>query len=201
MLADDLVVRCWVDRCTNTFMLISERTIAGGDRLRLCDTHLVAQRNRMNAGLLTTIESLNEDYRKGEHNINWNGGVAYYPDHSLFKRMRKIVLEKSPFCACGRRAQVVHHKNHDRSDHSEVNLQALCCKCHSAHHKTTVRISKFRRILGASLQEVAKTHHVSLSTIKAWVETKNWRPNQPRPGRKKSAKEVDSTPIPMVVLD
>lgn len=32
----------------------------------------------------------------------------------------------------------IHHINHNSSDNNEYNLLALCCNCHTAHHRYNV---------------------------------------------------------------
>jgi hypothetical protein len=73
---------------------------------------------------------------KGEKNINWKGGISYYPNHYYLKKQRKEKLKsvnyecqvKSPNCT--QKATQTHHINGDRSDHSLDNLLAVCSKCH-----------------------------------------------------------------------
>ena len=74
-----------------------------------------------------------------EKNIQWKGGIGDYPEHNLFKKNRKIVLEMSRYsCAiCGtkRRKLMVHHKDFTKNNHDLKNLLPLCTPCHYKLHK------------------------------------------------------------------
>lgn len=110
----------------------------------------------------------------GEHNRNWNGGVARYKDHSELKRQRIKVFQRSKGrCEiCGEKAVSVHHVDEDKGNHTLDNLLAVCQACHMALHtgpnakKTT---SKYRREFGYSLQEIADILGCSMS----WVSSLN----------------------------
>ena len=93
---------------------------------------------------------------KGKKNINWKGGIAEYPNHSLMKKNRLIILLHNPICEiCNKKPAVeIHHKNGDKSNHRLSNLVASCHRCN-----TKIRFksnnSKFRRIYGMNLKEIA----------------------------------------------
>jgi len=37
----------------------------------------------------------------------------------------------------------IHHLNHNATDNGENNLLALCCNCHSAHHRYNVSVKPY----------------------------------------------------------
>jgi 5-methylcytosine-specific restriction endonuclease McrA len=99
----------------------------------------------------------------GKNNPRWGGGVSPYPNHSLMKKNRLIVLINNPICEiCGKtQAQQIHHKNRDRSDHRLSNLMGVCCSCHSGlGHK-----GKYQKLYGKNRIEIAKI----LNTYPGWV--------------------------------
>ena len=54
-----------------------------------------------------------------------------------WERLRKRVLDSQNWrcgCGCGRLAQEVHHRDHDRSNNSVDNLVALATRCHVLIH-------------------------------------------------------------------
>lgn len=60
----------------------------------------------------------------GESNAAWAGGIQTY------RRKKKKACER-----CGSsRFLVVHHKNEDRHDNRDENLETLCKRCHQIHH-------------------------------------------------------------------
>lgn len=72
--------------------------------------------------------------------VKGNGGHQDYPNHSLFKRNRLIVLKENPLCSgCGdktnRLAQHVHHIDGSRDNHEISNLLPVCVRCHFSIHR------------------------------------------------------------------
>jgi hypothetical protein len=69
---------------------------------------------------------------KGEKNINWKGGIAEYPNHSLMKRIRKFKLQSTNYICecCGGKATEIHHLDKSKTNHSFNNFKSLCHKCH-----------------------------------------------------------------------
>lgn len=55
---------------------------------------------------------------------------------SDWQKARKIALKRHDFVCqrCGRRAQLVHHRDHDPANNDQSNLEPLCRDCHEAHH-------------------------------------------------------------------
>lgn len=96
---------------------------------------------------------------KGWRNGRWNGGTSEYKNHSLMKKNRKIKLKenggKCEICNF-RKSQVVHHKDHSKTNHSLDNLQPLCKKCHwKIHSGRKNGTSKFRGLYGNTINEIA----------------------------------------------
>ena len=86
-----------------------------------------------------------------------------YPHHHLMKKNRVIKLQqtKGECEICGKSAQVVHHIDDSKDNHSLENLLAVCCKCHRAlHHPDEVdavyKTSKFIRLYGGSIAQIVK---------------------------------------------
>lgn len=102
---------------------------------------------------------------KGKLNYNWNGGVANYPNHYQMKKNRKVVLKKANYIChyCGKKATEVHHLDLSKDNHALSNLVATCHKCNSRIRKP--HTSKFKRMYGGSLMELAEKLGVSRATI------------------------------------
>ena len=73
-----------------------------------------------------------ENLKKGEFNHRWNGGNSEYPNHHILKKVQKMVLEKADYkCEeCGNHTNETHHRDGNKSNHAEENLQPLCKSCH-----------------------------------------------------------------------
>ena len=99
---------------------------------------------------------------KGEKNGNWNGGTSEYKNHYQMKINRLIKLRDSNHICdiCGKTGNVIHHKDHNKSNHSVDNLQVLCYQCHLRHH-----LSKFTKIYGFTIEEISKKLGISPSTV------------------------------------
>lgn len=125
---------------------------------------------------------------RGAKNPRWNGGVSEYPNHYLFKKSRLVILKQVNYrCGCGKKAALVHHINKNKSDHSLENLEAVCIECHHqrhcslshphpAPHKSERHTSKYVRLYGKTLKELAKERGVS--TTKVWLELQQNEQNQ-----------------------
>lgn len=102
---------------------------------------------------------------KGELNVHWRGGVARYPNHSEMKRARKEVLEQANYRCwfCGGPAVQIHHKDGTTHNHSKDNLISVCRKCHP--RRKTNSTSKYKRLYGKTLNELADALNVSTTTI------------------------------------
>lgn len=69
----------------------------------------------------------------GEYNNNWAGGTS---DGRNVRYWAFKVYKKEPICErCGSFEDIhVHHKNRNRDDNSEANLEILCQPCHMKEH-------------------------------------------------------------------
>ena len=87
--------------------------------------------------------------RTKEKNNMWKGGIAGYPNHSLMKKNRLIILLHNPRCEiCRKSATEIHHKDFSKSNHKLSNLQAVC-------HKCNIRLSsEFYQRYGMTLTEI-----------------------------------------------
>lgn len=72
------------------------------------------------------------------------------PIDSLQQRVRDYILVKQQNlcgkCNCKFSAAIpheIHHLNHNASDNNVNNLLALCCNCHSAHHRYSKSVTPF----------------------------------------------------------
>ena len=59
----------------------------------------------------------------------------------LIKQNNECGLCKIKFCRMI--PHEIHHLNHNTSDNKENNLLALCCNCHSAHHRYNVSVKPY----------------------------------------------------------
>lgn len=137
--------------------------------------------------------------RVGKLNHNWRGGVAEYPDHSLFKRQRLIVLKRSSGkCEiCGVSATEIHHIDEDKSNHDLTNLLAVCRRCHLALHGGSFRAStvnggtsKIKRIFGISAAELAEA--IGCSTAWVYERVRNGKEEEVRKAYAESKKETEA---------
>ena len=103
---------------------------------------------------------------KGDLNPNWNGGVADYPNHYEMKKKRKVILGQAGYIChyCGKKATEVHHLDLSKDNHSLSNLVATCHKCNSQIRKP--HTSKYKRMYGGSLNELADKLGVCISTVR-----------------------------------
>ncbi len=103
---------------------------------------------------------------KGELSHWWRGGIAEYENHSELKVNRKIVLKEAEYiCSlCGEDATQTHHIDLSKDNHSVSNLLAVCVSCNLKHHPK--KTSKYKRIYGRTLDEMAKKINVSESTVR-----------------------------------
>jgi hypothetical protein len=120
----------------------------------------------------------------GSGNPRWSGGNSEYKDHASFKRARLTVLKnaKGKCDACGVHANVVHHIDGSKKNHKIGNLVALCDKCHRAVHKEEIETvngrtvkavrgtSKYKRLYGFSLGEMAVILGCTIPTIYKWLK-------------------------------
>jgi len=123
------------------------------------------------------LKTLPRKSMMGANNPRWNNGASEYPRHSELKRVRIEALKKAGGkCeACGNEAQVVHHIDESKDNHSLYNLVALCDKCHWAIHKNEFgpinnRTSKYIRKYGLTLQQLAVLFGVTPGTICYWIK-------------------------------
>lgn len=103
-------------------------------------------------------------FQKGEKNPNYRGGVAKYPNHSVLKKNRLVVLKKAKGkCEiCHRRAKTVHHVDGSVDNHTIRNLVALCLICHKAvHHEEIYQgraTSKYIRLYGLTITKMVQKY-------------------------------------------
>ena len=96
---------------------------------------------------------------RAEKNPRWNGGVSQYPNHAELKRTRILALKRAQGkCeTCGAPAYQIHHIDENKSNHQLDNLICLCHSCHMAlHFGEEKRTSKYKRMFGRSVAEIAK---------------------------------------------
>lgn len=74
----------------------------------------------------------------GEQNNNWKNGIG-----KLKNGWNKILKDERRYCErCNRDLKFVtrylwaiHHKDHDRTNNNESNLELLCKRCHQIEHE------------------------------------------------------------------
>lgn len=118
---------------------------------------------------------------KGETWHNWKGGISEYPDHYLFKKVRKTKLDSTDYkCElCGEEAKHVHHINKNKSDHRIENLMSICVPCHSKIHAIDKRkpkgTSRYKRVYGHTITELSKMFNLNIAAIhNLHYENKLW---------------------------
>jgi len=115
----------------------------------------------------------------GKNNPRWNNGASEYPNHIELKRKRIEVLKKSKGkCEiCGKLANIVHHIDGDKGNHSTDNLIPLCKQCHWALHGQEYGdrsgTSKYFRKYGLTLKQISIKLNVSIPTIYNWLKNPN----------------------------
>lgn len=137
-------------------------------------------------------KDLREMHRKrmlGKNNPRWNNGISEYPNHILLKKRRIEILKKNKGkCEiCSKPANLVHHIDGDKSNHSISNLIALCRNCHEPLHcdsegkSVKGRPTKYVLKYGISVRIMANKFGVKESTIYYWLrvpEKKEWLEKQ-----------------------
>jgi len=147
------MVKCIVDGCDNYAISSS--------KYGMCTFH----RERK----LNGIDLNRPKGNKGENNTNWKGGVSFYPDHYQLKKNRLLVLNSAGWiCAkCGGKANSVIHKDGSRDNHEIANLEARCNNCID-QKRAKKKTSKFIRIYGNTLKEIAVRLNVADVTVLIW---------------------------------
>ena len=112
---------------------------------------------------------------RGPGNPRWNGGVSEYQDHYLLKKARieKLKSVQGKCEICGERAGLVHHIDETTSNHDLSNLLAVCRACHRILHNTEIggcKTSKYIRIFGMILEELANITGLSSATVMKWSQ-------------------------------
>ncbi len=94
---------------------------------------------------------------KGSRNGNWKGGTSKYPNNSLMKKNRLIILLNNPKCErCGGKATQVHHKDFSKNNHSLSNLIPVCNRCN------VLLSNKYYQQYGMTLKEISKKINKSI---------------------------------------
>jgi len=113
--------------------------------------YCVRHKHRFDKNLTLDLSVNCVKLRVGSKNHAWKGGVSQYPNHSLMKRQRLIILMNNPKCEyCRNPATEIHHKDESKSNHELSNLAACCRKCNSRLS------SKFFKLYGMTLREMAE---------------------------------------------
>ena len=105
-------------------------------------------------------KNLKKPSNLGKNNSNWQGGTSEYPNHTLMKKNRLVILIHNPNCEiCGKKATQIHHKDFSKTNHQLNNLQALCRKCHYwIHSDRRNSTSKYLRKYGITLREMVNRY-------------------------------------------
>jgi len=124
-------------------------------------------------------KDLREMHKKrmtGEGNPRWNGGTSEYPNCILLKKRRIEALKKTKGkCEiCGRPANLVHHIDGDKSNHSISNLIPLCNQCHWPLHSKEYgdrnKTSKYIRKYGMTLEQLGDRFNISGPCMYQWLK-------------------------------
>lgn len=107
------------------------------------------------------IHSLHPRYKK-------DGGKWGYKDYRKLKSIKKTKCTK-----CGSKKNLVlHHKDKNTRNSQPSNLTTICQKCHiSIYH--TQRISKYKRLYGKTLAELAKEKNTNIYYLSSWLSAGN----------------------------
>ncbi len=101
------------------------------------------------------------------HNDRYKRGLHKNPKHqTLLERRRNVKFRKSNYLCeiCGKPANDIHHKDHNRNNHSFSNLQVLCRSCHRKSHPCE---TGRKRILDKyALWEVGASIGISRETVR-----------------------------------
>jgi hypothetical protein len=115
---------------------------------------------------------------QGQRNPKWNGGTSEYQDHYLLKKARieKLKSVQGKCEICGERAQMVHHIDGSTSNHDLSNFLVICHSCHRVLHVSERdgggnKTSKYIRIYGMTIKQVAELTSLSLQKIQMWTES------------------------------
>lgn len=68
----------------------------------------------------------------GKNHPRWKDSSKYYIDFKL--KRREIINGETKCERCGVVAKVLHHKDRDKNNNSNDNLQPLCSSCHTTIH-------------------------------------------------------------------
>ena len=127
------------------------------------------------------LREMHKKIMMGDGNPRWNGGTSEYPNHNELKKIRIKILKKSKGkCEiCGNPANVVHHIDGSKTNHSMKNLIPLCDPCHWAVHKKEYGersgTSKYVRKYGMTLEQIGNKLNMSLTTVLYWLKNPNKR--------------------------
>lgn len=146
---------CKIKDCNNKISIKKDQ---------LCPKHY--SRKRKHGNPLIKKET---GFKKGKNNINWNGGVSLYPNHSKMKKNRKIKLKQINYI-CERckenKAVVIHHIDNSKDNHELSNLMGLCHECHGVLGRGRKNSkSKYKKIYGLTLNEISKKYNVATTKI------------------------------------
>jgi hypothetical protein len=107
---------------------------------------------------------------KGERNPNWNGGTSEYPNHYQMKllRIKKLKQTKGLCEICSEKGKEVHHKDGSKTNHTIKNFIFLCHKCHMKIFHSKPHISKYTKLYGMTLIEMARKYGGTASKYLCW---------------------------------
>ena len=109
---------------------------------------------------------------KGSKNPRWNNGASEYKNHAILKKIRLEVLKRDEYkCkVCNKEATEIHHKDEIKENHDANNLISVCHKCHmNQFHKGCT--SKYKKIYGLSLKEMANKFAISCYVLRLWIKS------------------------------
>lgn len=109
---------------------------------------------------------------------------AQYPNYHILRKNKIIKLQQTKAkCEINPKhdAQLIHHVDESTDNHNLDNLLAVCAKCHQAlHHRDKVngvrKTSKYTRLYGATMRELAETTGTYIGKIYEMHYTNQLRP-------------------------
>jgi hypothetical protein len=130
--------------------------------------------------MIENVKKKSNPHLIGQKNYRWNGGKSDYPNHYQLKlnRLEKLRQTNGKCEICHQDGNEIHHKDCDKSNHNISNLVVLCKKHHvmidkkgiigrkhKKHKKHIFLTSKYQRMFGKTLAELAKENNCSPTKV------------------------------------
>ena len=94
--------------------------------------------------------------QSGNKNNNWKGGIGTYIEFSKNKQCNR----------CKNKATLTHHKDENRYNNEESNLEALCKRCHQVHHRCWETLPKEEKLAALKRKQASTANRDELGKFK-----------------------------------